>query len=112
MYDWPGNIRELKDAHTVCLDHVRRSVHPARSPAHVPDPAEPPERRSIEDPRDAAREPLERLMIEHALKTSTTRSEVASQLGMSVETLSSKLLEYELNLDPRIPLVDKGKGPQ
>ncbi|HYQ85609.1 MAG TPA: sigma 54-interacting transcriptional regulator [Bacteroidota bacterium] len=112
MYDWPGNIRELKDAiryaSIMCADQYIQ-------PGHLPMYLIRRNRQNGEALKTRGMlhgEPLERLMIEHALKTSTTRSEVASQLGMSVETLSSKLLEYELNLDPRIPLVDKGKGPQ
>jgi DNA-binding NtrC family response regulator len=103
MYDWPGNIRELKDAiryaTIMCTDEYIQ-------PGHLPSYLIRSNRKNGEAMKSRGmlhEEPLERLMIEHAMKSSATSSEVASQLGMSLETLSSKMLQYELTLNPRNP---------
>jgi len=111
-YDWPGNIRELKDAiRYATIMCAERYIQPGHLPAYLLRRDR--KRGEALNTRGVLHgERLEKLMIEHALKTSTTTSEVASLLGMSLETLSSKLLEYELSPDPGNPLLGNMRGPQ
>ncbi len=100
-YDWPGNIRELRNAMERMVVLARQSRLTVRDlPAHL--------RKGADEPRspvvipDMSLNDAERAMIIKALeKHGGNRTQAAKQLGISRRTLHRKLNEYGLrNTDP------------
>jgi DNA-binding NtrC family response regulator len=97
FHDWPGNIKELKDAvefaGLMCTDQFIQMHH---LPGYLQRIAE--ERREMwNTQRTKNGESLERMLIEHALKQSRSNKEAADQLGMSTRTFSDKVSRHNLN---------------
>jgi DNA-binding NtrC family response regulator len=82
-YPWPGNVRELKNA-------MERVTALARGPLVIADAL-------LDLPLPEAIERLERASIERALRaTSGNRAETARRLGISRQSLYTKLAAYKL----------------
>lgn len=105
-YDWPGNIRELKNsverAYSFCVSNV---ISTADLPATVVQSSSIKENRNRSNVEAFsqlpkwlhAREDVERRVIADALsKTDNNRAKAARELGMSRVTLYKKLHKYEL----------------
>jgi DNA-binding NtrC family response regulator len=96
-YDWPGNVRQLRNMlEGIIVTCTREQI----GLEDLPEPVrQAPPRRSIRTrPRpDVTLEDLEREAIESALqRTGGNRTEASEQLGISVRTLQRKIKEYQL----------------
>ena len=99
-YAWPGNVRELRNVlERICLLEEGASIRPEnlppeiRSPSRADDPAAP----LWEKGRVLPLTELERRAILDALEsTGGNKTQAAAALGISRQTLRSKLKEYAL----------------
>lgn len=96
-YNWPGNLRELRDALRIAFDAAKtgenlafRHFPPILRNALPPSPGE------IRIPAGTPLREIERMAIEEAMKTHGGRKEqVAKALGIGLRTLYRKLEQYE-----------------
>ncbi|HTY23617.1 MAG TPA: sigma 54-interacting transcriptional regulator [Desulfomonilaceae bacterium] len=93
-YAWPGNIRELKNVIERGVILSERGVISTNAlPGDLADKVEP----GIDKPSSSTLREMEKLHIERMLeRTSGNRFQAADLLGISMETLCQKLLEYNL----------------
>lgn len=101
-YDWPGNIRELRNTldYAMCLVNERDSI----SLSGLPDVLRKQHRLYNEEPRvyplHAAVEEAEKAILQSALQSSGStvedRQEVARSLGISLATLYNKMKKYNI----------------
>jgi len=98
-YAWPGNVRELKNTiERIVLLEAEDEIRPEHLPTEMHHPASMP---SGADPfpsgvvRPLAE--IEKLAIEHALRVCDgNKTRAAQQLGISRQTLRTKLKEYAI----------------
>lgn len=96
LYDWPFNVRELREAiefaGLVCNEELIQVSH---FPAYLQRVNEA-GRYARKDRRKIDDDSLEKMLMEHAMNSSRTKKEAARELGMSVKTFSDKLSRYNL----------------
>jgi len=93
QYNWPGNLRELRNA-------IERAAVLCRSdvvtPDDLPDSVFREERAGLPAVPPSTLEEIEREHIMHVLKQSTTLEEAAAKLGINVTTLWRKRKRYQV----------------
>ena len=104
-YAWPGNVRELRNVlervvlleaeDEILVEHLPAEMTHARPRAAGPGPGEPFPSGAVRPMVD-----VEKMAIEHALRVCDgNKTRAAKQLGISRQTLRTKLKEYSLGDD-------------
>ncbi len=104
-YAWPGNVRELKNVIERVLlleaeDEIRREHLPPEITGRQGGALTPAAFEAFPAGRVRPLDELERLAIEHALRVCEgNKTRAAQQLGISRQTLRTKLKEYQMGDD-------------
>jgi DNA-binding NtrC family response regulator len=105
QYAWPGNVRELRNIiERVVLLEAEDEIRPEHLPAELTRGAAAADRAAAGDPFPAGVvrpfTEIEKMAIEHALRVCDgNKTRAATQLGISRQTLRTKLKEYALGDD-------------
>lgn len=97
-YDWPGNVRQLKNVieGMVMMARPGRPLEVVDVPSHLRGSASP-EAGEIRIPAGATMKEIERIAIEETMKAcGFSKEKCAKTLGIGLRTLYRKLHEYEI----------------